>query len=136
MLSLDSILCAKLYVSMDNFSKWLKDELEARSWKQADLVRASGLDSAVVSNIVNGRRKAGETTAKAIAKALNIPAELVFRRASLLPPQPERNEKISEVLYILEQLDEANQSDVADYVRMRLQIQERRGSYDVPKTEN
>jgi transcriptional regulator with XRE-family HTH domain len=74
---------------MDNFADWLKQELENRSWKQADLVRLTNLDSAVISNLINGKRKSGENTARAIARAFNLPPEFVFEKAGLLPPKPE-----------------------------------------------
>lgn len=74
---------------MDNFSDWLKKELISRNWKQADLVREANLDSAVISNIINGKRKAGESTAKAIAHALKLPPDLVFEKAGMLPAKTE-----------------------------------------------
>lgn len=46
---------------MDNFKDWLASELKNRRWRQADLVRESGLDSAFISNLINGKRKPGET---------------------------------------------------------------------------
>lgn len=74
---------------MDNFSNWLKKELESRNWKQADLVRETKLDSAVISNLINGKRRSGENTARAIAHALKLPPEFVFEKAGLLPPKIE-----------------------------------------------
>jgi len=71
---------------MDTFPEWLLSKLDELKWKQADLVRESKLDSAVVSNIINGKRKVGKVTATAIAHALQLPPELVFEKAGLLPP--------------------------------------------------
>ena len=67
------------------FREWLREEIKSRGWKQADLVRESGLDSAVISNIINGKRKVGETTIIAIARALRLPPDLVFQKAGILP---------------------------------------------------
>jgi transcriptional regulator with XRE-family HTH domain len=67
------------------FSDWLRNELEIRQWKQADLARRSNLDTAVISNLINERRGPGEDTCSAIAHALGLPPETVFRAAGLLP---------------------------------------------------
>jgi len=97
---------------MDNFSDWLKEELIKKKWKQADLVRESGLDSAVISNLINGKRKAGETTVKAIAKALHLSPEQVFEKAGILPPKPELSEVKRAAIHALEDADEED----ADFI--------------------
>lgn len=73
---------------MENFSDWLQNQLDERGWKQADLARASKLDTAVISNVINQRRKAGEVVCRAIAAAFNMSPETVFRAAGILPPPP------------------------------------------------
>jgi transcriptional regulator with XRE-family HTH domain len=72
---------------MESLKEFLDDEMKKRGWKQADLARAANLDSAVISNIYNGRRKMGDETGRAIANALRIPPEEIFRKAGLLPKQ-------------------------------------------------
>ena len=64
---------------MENIRDFLEKEMGRYGWKQADLARASNLDSAVISNIINGRRRMGEETGKAIARALQLPPEELFR---------------------------------------------------------
>ena len=69
------------------FSDWLIQELNARDWTQADLARASGLTTAAISRLISGSRGAGPETCTAIANALKLPPEFVFRKAGLLPTE-------------------------------------------------
>jgi transcriptional regulator with XRE-family HTH domain len=68
---------------MEKFSKWLNTELQKRDWKQADLIRLTGLDSSTISNIFNEKRNVGPEACTAIAHALRLPPEQVFRAAGL-----------------------------------------------------
>lgn len=106
---------------MDNFAEWLKAELEKRDWKQADLVRATQLDSAVISYIINGKRRSGESTARAIARALKLPPELVFEKAGLLPPKPELSPIKRKLAHLAEDLPD---SDVETAIALLEQRQE------------
>jgi transcriptional regulator with XRE-family HTH domain len=93
---------------MDNFSEWLKQELDSRNWKQADLVRETKLDSAVISNLVNGKRRSGENTACAIAHALKLPADFVFEKAGILPPKIELSPIKRKLLHASEGLPDSD----------------------------
>lgn len=97
---------------MDNyqsdFPDWLQDSLNIRGWKQADLARASGLATSVISNVINRRRNAGEVVCRAIAKAFELPPETVFRAAGLLPKTNQISEKLEQAYHALASLDEAD----------------------------
>ena len=69
------------------FSEWLQEALEKKGWKQSDLARAAHLGKGSLSDIVSGRRKVGSEVARAIADALKLPPEQVFRAAGILPPE-------------------------------------------------
>lgn len=90
-------------------------------WKQADLARASNLDSAVISNIINGRRGLGESAARAIARAFDLPPETVFRAAGLLPDKPKADQKIDEALHILSKLDADDLEEIIQIAKMKLE---------------
>lgn len=92
--------------SRDLFARWLQDQLDIRGWKQADLSRASGLDSAVISNLINQKRNAGEVVCRAIAKALGFTPETVFRAAGLLPKINQVSEKLEEAYHAISALNE------------------------------
>ena len=93
---------------MDNFSDWLKEELKKRNWKQAELAHKSGLDSAVISNIINGKRRAGETTIPAIARALQLSPKFVFEKAGLLPTEKDLSPLKRQLLHIAEDLPDSD----------------------------
>ncbi|MGC1374647.1 MAG: helix-turn-helix transcriptional regulator, partial [Anaerolineales bacterium] len=68
-----------------NFIDWLRKELEERGWSQAELARQSKLSPAQITRLLNGERGIGETGLNAIARALRLPPETVFRAAGMLP---------------------------------------------------
>ncbi len=70
------------------FTAWLREELEKREWSQNELARRAGLTSASVSYVLNELRGPGPEFCQAIAQALRLPEEFVFRQAGLLAPVP------------------------------------------------
>lgn len=78
----------QLLYQMETFSQWLEDQLRIRGLKPADLSRASGVSNATISRILNSTRQAGPDACKAIARALNISQEEVFRQRGFLDPLP------------------------------------------------
>jgi transcriptional regulator with XRE-family HTH domain len=70
-----------------SFSEWLLLMLENRKWSQADLARAAKVSRSAISEIISGQRQVGKRTATAIAQALRLPPEQVFRAAGILPPE-------------------------------------------------
>jgi len=69
---------------VSDFSDWLEKELKDRDWRQADLVKRSGVNSGLLSQILSKQRKPGANTARAIARALGMAESEVFQRAGLL----------------------------------------------------
>ena len=114
---------------METVSEWLSRELDRRGLSQADLVRLSGVTSAQVSRIISGSRGPGEGALRAIADALRLPAEQVFRAAGMLPPDPKKDPLTEEGLHILQQLEGENKEDAVRYLKLRLDVQEERGKY-------
>lgn len=103
-----------------NFATWLKLELEKRSWKQADLVRASGLSDGAISHILNGTRQAGPEVCRALAHAFVFPPEHIFRLAGLLPPITESNDPTLQALSdIARNMSPAERQDLLEYALFR-----------------
>lgn len=86
------------------FNTWLLGELQKRQWKQADLVRLSGLTSAAISKYVNGRIPDDAALIK-LAKAFNLPPETIYRAAGVLPSAPEKDRWVEDMSYRLSHLD-------------------------------
>lgn len=63
------------------FGYWLENELDKRDWLPADLARALGVKSGVISNWVSGQRRPSYESCLQIAEALGIDPDEVLRRA-------------------------------------------------------
>lgn len=80
---------------------WLDVLLEQQEMTQADLARASGLDSGTISNIRSGKRRMGVDVAERIAKATHRKTQEILRLAGEIddaPPDDPRFDRI-ETLY-------------------------------------
>ena len=119
------------YQMSTEFIEWLMDQLNQREWTQADLVRRSGLTSAAVSRIVSGLRRPGTEACTAIANAIDLPPETVYRIAGLLPPESPLETELKEVNYRLSQLEPYERFEAIQFIRF---IHERRARYARPDT--
>lgn len=68
------------------FLVWLQAAIREKEWSISELARRSWISQSHLSNIFSGNRKASAATLAALAKALGLPAELVFAKAGLLSP--------------------------------------------------
>lgn len=90
---------------MTDFARWLDSELKKRRWTKADLARASELSQTAIGQVFSDKRKPGPDLCNAIAGALDLPPETVFRKAGLLPELPEDDEKfLSETIEAFKRL--------------------------------
>lgn len=85
--------------SMDNFGEWLIETLRDKKISQSELSKISGLSRGTLSNIISGARGRGHESLTAIAKALRIPPEQVFRHAGLLPQLQNTDDWVEEMNY-------------------------------------
>ena len=110
-------------VEGNEFSTWLENQLALRGWRPADLATAAGLPNATITRVLNGDRKAGPEVASAIAAALSLTPEYVFRRAGLLPeaPAPDRDPTFTEILEIMRNLPPDERREILDYALFRFQ---------------
>jgi plasmid maintenance system antidote protein VapI len=111
---------------MDNKLNWLDRILDDMGWTPADLSRATKLDSAVISNIRNGKREIGLDTAIAIAKATNRSPETILRMAGKLPDSPNVDEEIEQILHEINKLNKADQQEVLAYIRMKRNLRDKK----------
>jgi len=116
-------------------STWLNAEMHSRGWSQSDLARKSGLHRAVISKILSESSKPTPETCQALAAALKIPPEQVFRAAGLLPPRAAADEITERAEHIISayRYPETKQRAL-DYLEL-LRLQEERGEYLVKPTE-
>jgi transcriptional regulator with XRE-family HTH domain len=105
------------------FSEWLMNELNKREINQSELARLSGISRGAISHIINGVRQPGPEVCDAIAKALKLPPETVFRAAGLLPPKPEIDQKIEDLNHLLRELPPGDLEEIELIIRMKLNRQ-------------
>jgi transcriptional regulator with XRE-family HTH domain len=74
---------------MTDFADWLEEQINLKGWRPAELASRSGLDPGFVNHLLNRKRNPGPKASRAIAHALDLPEEEVFRQAGLLSPKPE-----------------------------------------------
>lgn len=73
-------------MARNHFAQWVQDQLDMRGWRQADLARASGLSSSLISQILADHRKGlhhppAESTIQGLAKAFNVTRDEVLIQA-------------------------------------------------------
>jgi transcriptional regulator with XRE-family HTH domain len=109
--------------TVKDFVKWLEEEMAARHWRTADLATAAGLYHGTLAKVLNGDRRAGPEVCLAIAKALNIPADSVFRRAGLLPELPgtDRDPTLQETMDVMKNMTPEERLEVLQYALFRFQ---------------
>jgi len=90
LLSNDCYLYAIRSIAMD---KWLDILLDDAGMTPSDLARATGLDTAVISNIRNGKRGLGIKTATLFASALGRDVSEILKLASGKTPAENKEDK-------------------------------------------
>lgn len=117
----------ELYL-MEEFTKWLEEELRTRNWQPSDLARRAKLGNSTLTRILNGIRNPGPEVCVAIARALDHPPEHVFRVAGLLPPLPSSNDGfiLKELIEIVKRLPDEDREEVLDYAKMRYEKRQKK----------
>ena len=104
-------------MATDTFSNWLQAELDERGMTPAELSRAAGIGKGSLSDIFSGRRKVGTEMATAIADALRLPQEQVFRAAGLLRPKKNATATVEKIVHEVDDMSEEEQKEYLAYIR-------------------
>jgi len=104
------------------FKEWLVYQMEQRGWNQADLADEAGISRGAVSHIFSGARHPGIDMLNAMSRALQLPAEQVFRAAGVLdePAQPASDPpppNLGEWIHMFLQADEQTREVMLDNAR-------------------
>lgn len=108
----------------ENFSRWLQREREKRDWSQNELATRAGLARQIVNRIEAGQVEPAARTLQALATALGIPVQTLFRVVGYLPKDPSADPLIEEGIHILQQLEGEYKEEALRQLRMRMQLQE------------
>ena len=109
------------------FGTWLSEKLLELKMIPADITRATGLDSGVLSNLINNKRFPSVDTCKSLAKAMGIPLEEVYRAAGILPKKPDVDAVSEAILHLVLSLPKEDKEDVLEYARLRHKLASERG---------
>ena len=107
------------------FSKWLMNKLIEKGWSQAELAYKAGVSRTAISDVISEKRSAGTELCRAIARAFNLPPELIFRKAGLLPAAPDNSPTLESINYKLSLLPESEQERILEFVDFLLERRER-----------
>lgn len=91
-----------------SFGSWLQAELNKRGWSQWELSRQSEIPQSQISKIINGSRHPGPEPCIAIAEALGVSRDEVFRARGWLLSETEEDARLklsSEVTKLGTKLD-------------------------------
>lgn len=108
------------------FKDWLLKEMGNRGWSQSDLARSASLNRAVINKLLNGPTTPRPATLEAIARALKLPVEGVYRMAGLLPEIPEHDSFVEEVTHHARQLRTPHRKSTALLLLKALASEEER----------
>jgi transcriptional regulator with XRE-family HTH domain len=74
---------------MAPFGAWLLNELRQRGMSQYELARISGVPRSRITYMITGKQHGSASMLTDLAHALNLPVDLVFVKAGILPVDPE-----------------------------------------------
>lgn len=101
----------------DDLVTWITEELEQRGWSFRELGRRAGISHATISNIVSGQSRPGLDFCSSVARAFNVPAETVLRRAGLLQARSDTTPDLRELTFLYDQLEPTEQANVLRMIR-------------------
>ncbi|GAP14902.1 hypothetical protein LARV_02681 [Longilinea arvoryzae] len=101
---------------IDIFNRWLSEELAMRGWSDFELSRRAKITHAVLSHARMGTLPKWEACV-AIAAALGMPAEVVFRKAGLLPSDPREDLVKAEMDALYGEASKETRLEILRYVR-------------------
>lgn len=112
--------------TIGNFREWLEQELRRRDWRPAELAKAAGLYPGTIGRVLNGDRRAGPDVCLAIADALQISPEQVFRQAGLLPQKPDDPPGLDEWMHTYLSADQMEREELLEYAQFKRKQRERK----------
>ena len=107
----------------EKFGNWLRQKIDEQKISQSELARKSKISTGQISRILSGARGAEGKTLSAIAKALGIPEDIIFREAGIMSQGIEIDELSKQGTYILERLSIENRKIAIKHLRLSLSIQ-------------
>jgi transcriptional regulator with XRE-family HTH domain len=101
------------------FIEFVESEMEKREWTRADLSRKSGISQPQITRVLNGAQSPGDVFIDGIARAFDLPVDIVYRAARELPADEKRSELEKQAVYWFEKIEsEETKRKVVDIIKL------------------
>jgi transcriptional regulator with XRE-family HTH domain len=87
------------------FGEWLDQERTRRGWSQSELARRGKVSPSAIQQVISGVTRPGPRSCQAIALALEMPPDDVYRLAGLLPPRPKPARAVRDSQRVIYEID-------------------------------
>ena len=99
------------------FSDWIAEELKARDISQRQFAKMAGIAQGHLSNVLTGKRGLTADMAIQIANALELPPMVVLTKAGIIPPGPDDDPALEELLAAARGLTAEQLKQLLDFAR-------------------
>lgn len=103
---------------LSSFLAWLDTHLMRLGWTDHQLAKNAGITHPVISKARRQIQTVGWEACIGIAKALDLPPEVVLRQAGHLPTPPDQDDEAEELLHLFQQLPQDKKTDLLNIARM------------------
>lgn len=104
-------------------AKYLNGIMKERNLSVRAVAADAGLAHGTIQNILAGKPVDHKTVQK-LASYLNMPVDVLYRMAGVLPPEEEQREEILRMIeYLMRKLPESDQQEILEIVRMKVSRQ-------------
>jgi transcriptional regulator with XRE-family HTH domain len=103
----------------DNLTRWIDAERKRRGWGVRELAREAGLTAAQVSEVLAGKSRPGIRFYVGMWRAFHVSIDYLLQLAGELPPGPEENPTLMEIMEIARRLPPGLQEDLRRYSEWR-----------------
>lgn len=101
--------------------EWIEAERQRRGWSLRRLARAAGLTPAQVSEVLSGHSRPGIRFYLGMWRAFHVSVDYLLQLAGELPPGPEENPTLRELIELARRLPAEVQAEVYRYCVWRSQ---------------
>ncbi|MCS7260617.1 MAG: helix-turn-helix transcriptional regulator [Anaerolineae bacterium] len=109
--------------------EWIEAERKRRGWSLRRLAREAGLTPAQISEVLSGHSRPGIRFYLGMWRALHVSVDYLLQLAGELPPGPDENPTLQELIQLARRLPAEVQAEVYRYCVWRSQ---EAGAIDVP----
>lgn len=107
-----------LMVNKVDFQNWLQTAMDNMGWGQTDLATRAGVDRQMVYGWLKQGKKPNEDSLQRIAKAFDVPPEVVYRAAGMKLSPTSIPTDIQQAVHEMEDLNNQDREEVVAYIRM------------------